>query len=297
MVERSPVWFLNNLVKRKVMFNGKFRILDTILGTSEKRCPVVWMFTDQFGFTKVKAASETNNENILNAFSNCALLDKEEIAGHYVSEHGFDPISKTNLTNKIIDQGVFEDRALQRLPVLNVYTNKRFIIKAAKGVEKCFIQYRQENRFKSDDLIEKTLKSTSHCSYMNHTLHQVVKTIEKNLGNKEKKFKIFEISLVFIEDVFQKLWLMGTCHIKCDFIPNAKTKHLSPSNTISDLAYLHLTTSSKSSNSSSLLPTTLRLNRGQISKSICAGGFCKFVLTLSKSSSSENQYEQFVIKN
>lgn len=295
MVDRSPVWFLNHLVKRKGMFNGKFRILDTVLGTNEKRCPILWMYTDQFGFTRYKSENETRPEKILEAFSNRSMLDKEEIGGHYVSEQGFEPISTVNLTNKILDQSVFDDRALQCLPGLNVYSSKRFVIKASQGIEKCFIQYRPDYRYSSGDIVEKTLKASSHCLYMTKTLHEVVQTIEKNLGTKEKKFKIQEISLMFIEDSRNQLWLMGASAIKCDFVAGSVLKQLSPSNTISDMTYLHLTNSSKMSKSESIISNSLKLNRGQACKAQCAGSFCNFVLTLNKSSSSENQYEQFVI--
>lgn len=291
MVDRSPIWFFTNIVKKKSKFNGKFRILDTILGTNEKKNPLLWLYTNQYGFVTIKPQSETNSDSILSTFLG-AISEKEDLGAHYINEKGFEPLSKKALISKVIDQGIYEDRGIQSLPPSHSYISKRFVIHFTNNTEKCVIQYKSLN-----ETIEKPLKSTIHCNSMTRTLKEVIKTIEKNVGNKEKLFKIYEISLLFTEDMNNTLWLMGASSLKCDFLP-IPLQILSPSKTIPDLAYMHLTNSCRSFKSTQE-PTffssqSIKINRGQSSKLSCAGNFCKFVLTSNKSSN-ENQYEQFVI--
>lgn len=288
MVERSPVWFLQNIVKKKSKFNGKFRILDTVLGTNEKKRPLLWIHTNKFGFASARPGSETTPNNILSVFLS-TLSNKEETGGHYVTEKGFEPLSKKNLISKVLDQGIYEDRAIQALPECETYSSKRFVINFVNNIEKCFIQYKF-----GEELIENSLKSSIYNQLMTRTLREVIKTIEKNVGDKEKIFKIQEISLLFVEDSNNTLWLMGANSIKCDFIPN-NSLLLTPNKTISDLTYLHLTRSSKFTQEPLFFSSqSIKINRSQASKSSCAGNFCKFVLTSNKSSN-DNQYEQFVI--
>ena len=291
MVDRSPIWFFSNIVKKKSKFNGKFRILDTILGTNEKKNPLLWLHTNKYGFVTVKPQSDTYPDSILSTFLG-AVGEKEELGAHYINEKGFEPLTKKALISKVVDQGIYEDRGIQSLPPSPSYISKRFVVHFSNNTEKRVIQYKSLN-----ETVERPLKSTIHCDSMTRTLKEVIKTIEKNVGNKEKIFKIQEISLMFAEDMNSTLWLMGASSLKCDFLPMPSTL-LSPSKTIPDLAYMHLTSSCRSFKSTNdptfFSSQATKLSRGQSSRLSCAGNFCKFVLT-SNESSSENQYEQFVI--
>lgn len=258
----NPVSVLSSLYKTNCLFSGKVNILDTLIGSPDSESPFLWLYTNKQGFIKKKSKNDLKLANIFSVFLPEEVSRKEDIYGHYIYTDNYLPLAKKQMQIKVQSQILSATEAIQALPASpNNYTT-RYIISHENSTQKYYKQYKVNNTTQ-----EIKIYSHRHSIFMDETLKEVVKILEKNLSDSKnsRKLKIEKISLMFIEDSSQNLWLMGSIDCKGTFSNTNDSKRL-------------LSTFLSSSSSRSL-PSSTGLKFGFFKKKKkCEGDFCNFIL-------------------
>lgn len=275
-------WVLSHLIKDTSLFSGEFRIVDTLLGSSDTQNSIKWAYTDSRGYVNFKHKSFVTVQNILNTFLSDDLPRKEDVYGYYTYINEQFALSKKALYNKILSQSLGDLEALQMLPRSDCSSSARFIVEVHGNNMKYYKQYLIKEK------PEKVkLSSHRHCDLMSKMAKEIIKTIEKNSlegvsGGLRTKVKIEEISLMFVEDCKGILWFLVGLECKGRSVGG-----------YSESSYK--CASAFSSQQGSFSQKSRFSKKMLFNKTFCAGDFCNFLIKSSElKKKTEVDYDHFV---
>ncbi|CAG9314687.1 unnamed protein product [Blepharisma stoltei] len=278
---KSCAWVLQQLWRPNSIEFCQVPLLDTIFIEKSVGSPYKWLFTDKNGIVKKKTSQNSTIDVITAKFTAVPLRDSNtaQLFAYLIVGNDFRKLSRKDFLDILHHQDIKDDEAIQiAKPLLE--ESARYIAEFKLDDGRPLIKYWKIYELDGQE-IKVQLAGQNMIEAFKNIGQLVINSIEKNT-----RFRLASISLIFVQDTTRKFWLMGSndCVIFNVKPLERKPTHLNTSSNITEpLSNVSRNVQTSVSpyplaRSQSLTRRNKDLAKFKTNVKPCAGSFCNFIM-------------------